>query len=407
MAPEEPAENPELAALREEVQRLRKYRAIVEGQTAVARGLTKLGILIWLGRDLVSAIKNWLIARRDSPGMPLEETAELFAAVLHRLIRVGFVAALLAIIPSALLIWQNLIMREQNRSLIQQIEEQRAAARNDQVSRHLEMLMSEEREKLWLAIAFFNGTEEARNEALSRLSMLLLESDGAGSCTALEALARLAPMSKNGVDNMPLRDVSGSLRPFLEYPEKIPLGGIEIQATICPERRFSQLSLSNLAFLDADFQRSEFYYVNLDGVRLSGADLRGVKFDYGIKWFSEEAGHPSDFSDADLSFASFKEAPQDLLLQGAKLLGTLFPWGPDLRTMPKSLFLDGICMMPTPAEACHRWYRDRYMVSEALIPERLQSPQPDGCPDPELIRGPIISAAWEVEECQTWLTTPE
>lgn len=412
-------EQDRIRALEAEVDSLRKYKSIFEAQTWTAKVAAKLTALLWLSPELSLAIKNWLEARRlRAESLPLDETADLAAAVVRRIVKVGTVAAVIALIPSALLVWQNVIMRfqtkvlldqnalisQQNQSLIDQIEAQRDASRRDQISRHLEGLMSVDRTKLWLAIAYFNSDQEASKEAQGSLARHLLESDGDGNCNALEALSRIAPTNGSGVDSMLIWDVTAAIQPFTEIPDLIGLGGIEIRNLVCRRRKFHRVSFRQLSFPRANLQEAEFQYVNLDGTRFSNADLRGAHFDYGIKWNSEEAGHATVFSDSDLSFASFKTTPPWINLRGAKLIGTYLPFvGPDGNKFPaldQQYSESAICLPPNPAWECHKWHRQRFLAAEAIIAQTEVGERPLACP--ATVEGPIISS-WPVTDCEVWL----
>jgi hypothetical protein len=174
------AENEQLRA---EVDRLRPYRTAVQGQATVGGYLAYLGVLVWIGKDLSAAFRQWLQATRSGVGVPIDETAELLAAITRRLIRVGTIALVLALLPSffvALQSWlikkQNSLIAQQNASLINQIAEQRSAAQGDQITRHMEMLLDGEGARFWAAVSYFNSDAELRAVATKRLAQLLAES---------------------------------------------------------------------------------------------------------------------------------------------------------------------------------------------------------------------------------------
>jgi len=103
----------ELAELRREVAELRPYRDIVKGQVVVGGKLAGLAAFLWLGPDLVRSLHNWMKARAAGAPLPDVETAHVVAAVVRRVLRVGLVAVVLAVLPAVLLVWQNTLMREQ------------------------------------------------------------------------------------------------------------------------------------------------------------------------------------------------------------------------------------------------------------------------------------------------------
>ena len=185
----------ELKDLRKEVKTLRRYRQIVRVQ---GKGLSVVGGLstsLFLGPKLTLVITQWLEAKKTQDDIPIEVTTNLMAALVRRFIRVGLFTATLALIPTALLLWQNLIMEKHHSALITQIEEQRLLAENQQITVYFSHLLSGERQEFWGAVSYFSSSESLTKEAVSRLSRMLLESEGKGACSSLEALARLSPQS--------------------------------------------------------------------------------------------------------------------------------------------------------------------------------------------------------------------
>ena len=103
----------ELESLRREVKRLERYRRIVYGQLFLSEKMARFVTLLWFGPNLVQAIHN-VISARQSGVQPTEvEIAHLIAAVLRRMLRIGLIAAFIAILPVAILVWQNTLMRQQ------------------------------------------------------------------------------------------------------------------------------------------------------------------------------------------------------------------------------------------------------------------------------------------------------
>ena len=103
----------EIKRLQHEVGRLRKYRSVVEGQRRAMAAIGKVGAFLWFGPNISQATRNWMLARSRGNPLPLTETADLMAAVIKRIVRVGMVAIVLSAIPTGLLIWQNLTMQKQ------------------------------------------------------------------------------------------------------------------------------------------------------------------------------------------------------------------------------------------------------------------------------------------------------
>ena len=102
-----------IADLEREVAELRRYRRIVEGQNWIAKRIGELAALLWLGPGLVRAIHNWMEARGASGVIPEVESVNVIAAVVRRILRIGLIAVLLAIIPAGISVVHILLLRSQ------------------------------------------------------------------------------------------------------------------------------------------------------------------------------------------------------------------------------------------------------------------------------------------------------
>ena len=372
---------------------------MVRAQGKVLSTLGGISTLVFLGPELSVAISKWLKSRKaNQDGIPVEDTASLIAAIVRRVIRVGLIAITLALIPTGLLLWQNLIMRDQYSALNRQIEEQRAQTEIQQITSYFPMLLSGDRTQFLAAVSYFSSSESITKEAISRLSRMLLEGEGKGACSALEALARLSP-SRSLDDGMPVRDVTRTLIPLLEFP-KIPLGGIEIRELDCEGLRLRQAGISQLSLRNSNLVNSEFLYVDLSGTSFENSDLMGVHFLDGIQWSSEEAGRSADFTDADLRYSFFRDEVSSIVFNGADLSGALFTWvtGSELKRMPIRYFNGAFCMSPNEAEACHKWHLSSFRGRARHVDK------PASCPTE--INAPIILVYGheaERQECRDWL----
>jgi len=373
----------ENAALDEELTRLRSAKWALALQGEVVAGVGRLGVLMWLGPSLSRAAKDWAEAvSLRSTSIPHPETAYLISAILRRLIRIGLIAAVIGIFPSALLVWQNLLIRSQNSYFREQIAEMQQQSRGDQVTRHLQMLLEGGRAQFWAAVSYFSSREDLQREALDRLGRMLLESEGEGACAALEALARLAPETGIGPDGMILRNVRGVLLPLLEH-RRVPYGGIPIRNLICKGKLFYRVDLSDLSLENAHLQSARFSYVNLAGSSFSNTSLIAAEFLDGISWMKAEGLSGTNFSGSDLRGSVFEGEVGDIILDNAELSGAMFTWasGEELRRLPSRYLKGGVCLRPEAARACHEWHRSR------LLQVPAGEPPPD-CPN--ALERPII-----------------
>lgn len=264
-----------------EVKALRRDRNMVRAQGKALATFGELSTRVFLGPELSVSISQWLESKkRNQDYAPIETTSNLIAAVIRRVIRVGLIAITLALIPTALLLWQNLIMRDQYLALITQISEQRQQTEIQQITSYFPLLLSGDRTQFLAAASYFSSTESLTNEAISRLSRMLLEGEGEGACSALEALARISPLGHPS-DGMRIHDVTSVLVPLIDYQE-IPLGGIEVRDLQCAGLRLSQTSIAQLALRNSNLSNSEFSYVDMSGTSFHDSDLRGAFFLDGI-----------------------------------------------------------------------------------------------------------------------------
>jgi hypothetical protein len=400
------AENEQLRA---EVDRLRPYRTAVQGQATVGGYLAYLGVLVWIGKDLSAAFRQWLQATRSGVGVPIDETAELLAAITRRLIRVGTIALVLALLPSffvALQSWlikkQNSLIAQQNASLINQIAEQRSAAQGDQITRHMEMLLDGEGARFWAAVSYFNSDAELRAVATKRLAQLLAESDGDAACTALAALIRV------GTPTGQYRSVADMVRPFAPDRIKSPQFGRALRGGPCREIRFESVSLRGLNLYGSEFAFGTFSNVDLTEGALEGALLPGALFE------RIEAGAYLHLTGSDLRFAVFRQPRLPLDVDAFQLQGTLFTWPLHSRTTDGLRGTGGICAPQQEAEECYLRRRldvfgdaqskqllDEFVVTQHPAMSNRGPSSMANCPTP--LRGPIVSVSSQLlsEELQS------
>lgn len=160
-----------VADLKREVAELRRYRDIVRGQGFVAKKLTEVAGVVWLGPSLTLAIHNLIKARRTDRSIPEMEVAEVVAAIVRRVLRVGLIAVIVAIVPAAIAIWQIDLMRDQLSETRQQTTElvryQRATEIGDVLMNIESQLFGERYESTGL-----NFDETVRSEGFYARCML-------------------------------------------------------------------------------------------------------------------------------------------------------------------------------------------------------------------------------------------
>jgi uncharacterized protein YjbI with pentapeptide repeats len=100
------------AELEAEVKRLKSENDLFRMEHKIAGGFVTL---VLAGPDLVSAFRKWFHVVMRRKETPVEESADLAAAITRRLFNVGIVGLFFAsILPAGLLLWQNTLIRSQN-----------------------------------------------------------------------------------------------------------------------------------------------------------------------------------------------------------------------------------------------------------------------------------------------------
>ena len=98
----------ELARRDEDLAKANRLRARVAGFA------TGSAVRVLLSGPLVDSIETWIRARSLRDPVPPRETAEVMAAIVRRVIRVGLVGLAVASLPMVVLVWQGFMMRAQN-----------------------------------------------------------------------------------------------------------------------------------------------------------------------------------------------------------------------------------------------------------------------------------------------------
>lgn len=102
----------EVEDLRAELARRDEHRRRA-GRLALAGG--SFAARIVAGRGLTKAVRRWFEAKTLADPAPVEETADLAAAIIRRVLRVGAIGLVVAALPTILLIWQNVLLQIQIR----------------------------------------------------------------------------------------------------------------------------------------------------------------------------------------------------------------------------------------------------------------------------------------------------
>ncbi|MCP4547312.1 MAG: pentapeptide repeat-containing protein [bacterium] len=295
----------ELNRLRRENQRLvREIELYRRERKIVAGGIT----LVLFGPRLVASLRSWLSKTSPELPLPVDETAELAAAVIRRMISIGLIGLLFASIPSILLWKQNRLFKDltEQANYLTSVQNTllEAETKESQLQRKLAKLN------------LLGRQEEAVNEFINRLRGVSRVSnslqDKAPSLYPPRAKAACVPLLRESLPE--LRNLSRTLKP-IKGEKSTARGRLLADLLALPACELQPLGTE--------------YWV-------SGP---------GMTSFAEEVGnliHPrqflryvpfdnADFSGLDLSFSSllFLSAP-DSRFDGASLIGSQLT-GADLR----------------------------------------------------------------------------
>ncbi len=286
----------ELQALRKEVSELQKYKDAEEFKKSVNGQISIFGIRVWAGPELNRAFANFLKKEKSKGLVPVEETADLAAAVVKRIIHVGMITLCLALVPSILLFWQNLIMKDQNASLIQQIEAQRDAQIAQQVSEFTRMLLSENEAEVSAAKSFFYSGERYAEEGLKRMASLAFYGSDQSRCDALNIIANILKARKRRQD-IAINEAL-SLSDVLLQPEAEDMTFVVLQNLSCSELDFSGINLGNIRFVSSKLKSTNFTHSFLPNVAFIKSDLSYSRFRgaYVCKYKSDECIEVKDSS---------------------------------------------------------------------------------------------------------------
>jgi hypothetical protein len=106
------ARNAELEA---EVERLRAKNELFRTEHKTAFGLAAL---LMAGPSLAKAFHSWFHVAVGENNLPVKETEDLAASITRRVIRVGFIGFLITLVPAGMLLWQNFLIRSQNKLIM-------------------------------------------------------------------------------------------------------------------------------------------------------------------------------------------------------------------------------------------------------------------------------------------------
>jgi len=323
----------DLIALKTELHELRKLKNNVESRSEKTSKIKMFLMKLWAGPELSKSLENWMEARESGDtDNSISSTANLLAAVLRRVMRVSFVFIFFASVPIILIIWQNIIMERQNQSLISQIEAQRTASSNQQVTGYLRQLLSGDETDVLAAEGFLVSDLVNRNLAIERLAALMNSGNSKVQCPALSALSRIVESSTN----LTLRDVLSG-----DGDEDVIISDLR-----CLNTDFSGVDFGAITFLDSGFPGSSFTFSDLTEVEFQTSNLRHSDFtsDFTDARLCEDNTLCVRFlEDTDLSHSklTFTNRNKDVFKGDLILKGAQMTFGPELIDAPEKKTIFG------------------------------------------------------------------
>ena len=273
------------AELEKRDQKVAEFEQRDQQQARLARNAVGLGGRILVGRPLRSSFHAWLKKKSLRDPLPADETADVLAAIVRRVVRVGVVGLLVTMVPAGFLLYQSILMRQGNGAIREQIT--LMGQGNEAIRRQIE--------------------QQAADTLIVRRAQLLAtiyEED----CYDAE---------ENAADN----DTTQNKR-----PDAICRPRAHARARQEAVIAFSKIEQNRR--VQPDLSRSNLSHLNFVGANLVGADLRGAEL-VGANLTEAELSR-ADLTEANLSGANLSKVNLSRAnLYGANLYGA-FLYGANL-----------------------------------------------------------------------------
>ena len=342
----------ELVKRQTELDKANRFRARMAGFA------TGSAVRVLLSEPLVNSLKAWLRARTLRDPLPVDETAEVLAAVLRRVVRVGWVGLAVASLPIVVLVWQSFMMREQNAAMREQnahMREQNAAIRtqNEQIATQNETMQRQvdqqaadtlivRRAQLLETIYDCEVEELAAGSEDDESKAPKVEGDSKPVC---QPKAHIRARQEAALAFVKI-ERDREARPNLDDTDlrRADLGGADLRDTTLRDANLRDANLTS-----ADLSGASIFGANLTGAflndavltdamlfraDLSGAILFGARLEGATLLDADLEG--ADLRDADLNSANLRDANltdatlRDANLRDADLIGAILS-GAELR----------------------------------------------------------------------------
>lgn len=302
-----------LAENRELRDQLARYQAGAATQRKAAKLTTQVAWYILAGPELNKALTAWLRTWVDERRVDVEQSADVLAAVIRRVFKVGAVGVIMTIFPTVLLMMQLYLMSQQNAL----IESQNTffAEQNQKLERQVgvqeaEVYVSRRAE----LVNTLNARRRCGETAPQKCDFVASEKD------RNRAFAELLTLERRHHAKVDLTDVTLS---HLEAPRanlaSVNLGEVDLQLSDLTAARLDgsnatganltqavlrKARMEKIKLVGADAQRADLNGANLQNADLEGADLSGAEL-------SGADLRGANLTDAELGGARFKGARFD------------------------------------------------------------------------------------------------
>lgn len=330
----------QVAVLQKELKRYQER----EEKAAIRRRWT-LGFTgrLLIGRDLRKSFRAWLEAKSLRDPFPADETAGALAAIVRRVIRVGVFGVVLGAIPTLMtagfLVYQSLLMREQNVSIRDQIVQQTADTLVVRRAQLLATIYEEDCDAVVSEDAIeskadsSDRSEEVKNGSVSTEKVCRPRAHLRARQEAVLALSEIERSHDSQLDlsaaNLTRLDLSNANLRGANL-RGVNLSGANLNMADLCGSYLHEVNLHMTTLIKADLRGAFLYKANLRGANLSGANVVGANLRTAD--LREATLGKADLRDADLENADLRgsdlgsmkigsvtRTPADADLRGADL----------------------------------------------------------------------------------------
>ncbi|MFV0539711.1 MAG: pentapeptide repeat-containing protein [Aestuariibaculum sp.] len=274
-------------------ERLEKIQSLSKKKTKKRNKLLKFIGHTVAGKRLKKSIYNFLEEYNVQKTVTRETISDLLASIMHRLTRIGLLTLIFAVLPSALLFRQNMLMKQQNKKIQDQTYLAEASRRSAQMFIMGEVLSDVNTE--------LNASKSLSDVLVGRIVSLS------------HAMKPYRYLKGNELVEYPVSPERGQLLITLA---KSDMNVSFFVDRILQESNFTQAELTNASLpstilRDVNLMRAKLSHSNLENVDfsyavLSEADLSGVDLTDAILRRTDLSN--ANLSNANLSFANVTEA---------------------------------------------------------------------------------------------------